>query len=210
MIYDITLPITAAMVVWPGTDPIKLTQLNDTAAGDTATVSRYDIPSHFGTHVDAPKHFITGGAGIESLDLDALVGEAHVIDVGDVDLITVDVLENLSIPADAVRVLFKTRCAEWWREGAEVPFREDFVALDEAAARWLVERGVKLVGVDYLSVAPFDAPVPTHEVLLSNRVIPVEGLNLADIEPGVYQLVCLPMLVKDGDGAPARTILIRD
>ena len=144
---------------------------------------------------------------MDTLRLDVLVGPALVVQALEADALSADVLEGLTIPPGAERVLFRTRNSDRWARG-EREFYENFVAITEDGARWLVERGVRLVGVDYLSVAPFDESVPTHQILLRAGVIAVEGLNLSGIAPGVYQLVCLPLKIAGSDGAPARAILI--
>jgi arylformamidase len=162
-----------------------------------------------GTHVDAPAHFIPGGAGIESLDLNVLIGPALVVEAGQVQAISAEVLDGLAIPAGTQRLLLRTANSRLWRR-PENQFVEDFVAITADGARWLVEHGVRLVGVDYLSVAPFHDLVPTHQILLSAGVIPVEGLDLSHVEPGPYQLICLPIKMAGSDGAPARAVLITE
>jgi arylformamidase len=206
-IYDISLSISESLVVWPGDSPVCITQNSHLARGDRVTVSRLDMNAHSGTHVDAPAHFILGGAGVDTLALDVLVGPALVVEVMDVDLISPDVLESLAIPRGTRRVLFHTRNSDRWAR-PEPGFWEDFVAISDDGARWLVERGVRLVGVDYLSVGPFRETTPTHLTLLRAGVIPVEGLNLSGVAPGAYELVCLPLKIAGIDGAPARAILI--
>jgi arylformamidase len=206
-IYDISLPISESLVVWPGDPPVRITQPLHLDRGDEATVSHLDMGAHTGTHVDAPAHFIPEGSGVDALDLNVLVGPALVVHALEADALSAEVLATLPIPPGTERILFRTRNSELWARG-EHAFQEDFVAIIEDGARWLIERGTRLVGVDYLSVAPFDDVTPTHRALLRAGVVPLEGLNLSGIEPGVYQLVCLPLKIADADGAPARTILI--
>lgn len=206
-IYDISLPISESLVVWPSDSPVSITQVSHLDRGDHATVSRLGMGSHTGTHVDAPAHFIQGGTGVDTLDLNTLVGLALVAQVRDANALTADVLAELAIPLGAERVLFRTRNSNLWACGVQ-EFDEKFVAVTEDGARWLVERGITLVGVDYLSVAPFGASVPTHEMLLQAGIVVVEGLNLSGIRPGMYQLVCLPLKIEGIDGAPARVILM--
>jgi arylformamidase len=206
-IYDISLPISESMVVWPGDPPVSITQPSHLIRGDTATVSHLSMSAHAGTHVDAPAHFILGGAGVDDLDLNVLVGPAVVVEATTADTLSAEVLEGLSIPANTERVLFRTRNSDRWARG-EHEFYRGFVAITEDGARWLVARAIQLVGVDYMSVGPFGEGASTHRTLLKAGVIAVEGLNLSGIEPGVYQLVCLPLNVVGGDGAPARAILI--
>ena len=207
LIYDISLSISESLIVWPGDPPVKITQPFHLDRGDTATVSRVTMSVHTGTHVDAPAHFIPGGAGVDALDLNVLVGPALVVDTLENNTLSAKVLRGLLIPPGAERVLFRTRNSERWARG-EREFSKDFVAITGDGARWLVERGIRLVGVDYLSVASFDEIVPTHKALLRAGLVLVEGLNLSGITPGVYQLVCLPLKIVDSDGAPARVILI--
>lgn len=206
-IHDISLPISESLVVWPGDPPIRITQRLHLDRGDVATVSRLDMGAHTGTHVDAPAHFISGGSGVDLLDLDLLVGPALVVHALEADALTADVLAGLAIPPGTERLLFRTRNSERWARG-EHDFDEDFAAITEDGARWLVQRGVQLVGIDYLSVGPFHELVATHQILLHAGLIAVEGLDLSEIAPGVYQLFCLPLKLVGGDGAPARTILI--
>jgi arylformamidase len=206
-IYDISLPISGSLIVWPNDPEVKITQTSHLDKGDRATVSQLDMGAHAGTHVDAPCHFVPGGSSVDTLDLNVLMGPALVVHVLEADALSVDVLERLRIPPGTERVLFRTRNSDLWARG-EREFDEDFVAITEDGAHWLVENGIRLVGIDYLSVAPFGEPVPTHSVLLRAGIVPVEGLDLSGIAPGVYQLVCLPLKIAGCDGAPARAILI--
>lgn len=208
-IYDISLGISEALPVWPGDPPVSLTQPSRLDRGDVFTLTRMDVSVHTGTHVDAPAHFIPGGAGVDSLDLEVLIGPALMVDAGETDAITAGVLDGLAVPAGTERLLLRTRNSALWARGTP-HFVEDFVAITADGARWLVDRGVKLVGVDYLSVAPYDDLVSTHRVLLGAGIIVAEGLSLGHVEPGPYRLVCLPLKIQGSDGAPARAILIDD
>jgi arylformamidase len=195
--------------VWPGDPRIRIEQTSHLDRGDRYTVSRLDMGAHSGTHVDAPAHFIRGAPSVDDLDLNVLVGQALVVHTPEARALSADLLASMNIPAGTRRVLFRTANSDLWARGASA-FHEGFVAITEDGARWLVERGVRLVGVDYLSVGPFAEPVATHQVLLGAGVIAVEGLNLDGIEPGLYRLVCLPLKIAGGDGAPARAILISE
>lgn len=208
-IHDISLPVSESLVVWPGDPPIRITQPVHLDRGDVATVSRLEMGAHTGTHVDAPAHFCRGGAGVDRLDLALLVGPALVVHVPEAGALTVEVLESLSIPPGTERLLFRTRNSERWGDG-EDGFREDYVGVTDAGARWLIERGVRLAGIDYLSISTYDDTVPPHQTLLGAGVIIVEGLDLGGIAPGMYRLVCLPIKLLGGDGAPARAILIEE
>lgn len=206
-IHDISLPISEAMVIWPGDPAVSISQPRHLDRGDNATVSMLELGAHTGTHVDAPAHFIRGGTGIDTLDLNILIGQALVVEEMNAPMLSAAVLQRLSIPADAERILFKTRNSELWAKGMK-EFSRDFVGISEDGAGWLVDQGVKLVGIDYLSVAPYKKSKETHEVLLGAGVIIIEGLDLHGIKPGQYQLVCLPLKIIGIEGAPARAVLI--
>ncbi len=206
-IYDISVCLSESVPVWPGDPGIRITHASHIDRGDAYTVSRLDLGAHTGTHVDAPAHFISGGVPIDGLDLGVLVGPVQVVHALDAEVLTAAVLDRLGIPPCTERILFRTRNSERWARG-EAVFDSGFVAISPDGARWLVERGVRLVGIDYLSVGSWAEPAATHQILLGENVIAVEGLDLSGIEPGVYFLVCLPIRLKDGDGAPARAILI--
>jgi arylformamidase len=206
-IHDVSLPISESLVVWPGDPELQISQPLHLDRGDGLTVSRLDMSSHTGTHVDAPAHFVPGGAGVDGLDLDLLVGPALVVHALEFDALSAAALESLSIPAGTERLLLRTRNSERWASG-QADFWTDYVGMTDDGARWLVGRGVRLVGIDALSVAPFDDLAAPHRTLLGAGLIVVEGLDLSDVAAGTYQLVCLPLRIAGGDGAPARTILI--
>jgi arylformamidase len=164
------------------------------------------LSAHAGTHVDAPRHFFDDGPGAESLALEMLCGRTRVIELTTRKAITPDDLAGIDLHED-VRVLLKTHNSRLW---GTPEFHTDFIGVTEAAARFLVERGVKVVGVDYLSVEEFKkAGAPAHRVLLGAGTIIIEGLNLRDVEPGVYEMFCLPLRIVGADGAPARVVLRR-
>jgi arylformamidase len=177
------------MVTYPGDPSVTLERAVSIAEGGVVNLSRLDFGVHSGTHVDAPVHFIDGAPATESLPLDVLIGPCVVVD-------------GIQVPEGAERVLFKTRNSELW---ARDTFTDDFESLDAATAQALVEAGVRLVGIDYLSIGDEAA----HEVLLGAGVVPIEGLDLRGVEPGDYQLVCAPLKLVGSDGAPARALLIR-
>lgn len=205
-IYDISIPISESMPTYPGDPPVTIDPILQIAQGDAANVSRLSFSNHTGTHLDPPAHFIPGGATVDQLDLRVLIGAARVIDLTRVAReITANDLERARIPRGTQRLLLKTRNSALWRKSE---FQKDFVGIAGDAAQWLVDHKIKLVGIDYLSVETFGAREPrTHRTLLGAGVIAVEGLNLTGITPGQYTLICLPLKIKDGDGAPARAIL---
>jgi len=205
--YDISLTISPNLPTWPGDPSVVLERVEKIEDGSNANVSRIDMGVHTGTHVDAPYHFIQNGKTVECMNLNLLTGRAYVLHLPDVDTITASVLERSQIPPRTRRVLFKTRNSTYWKN-QENQFQTDFVGLSADGADYLIRRGVKLVGVDYLSVAPFHQSRPTHEILLSAGIVILEGLDLSGVTQGRYTLYCLPLKLAGSDGAPARAILI--
>ncbi len=209
-IYDISVPIAPGETpVYPGDPGIEVGSWSAIARGDAANVSVLNFGAHTGTHIDAPAHFIEGAPGLDAVPLDALMGEARVVEIPpDADAVDEsharpDVLQG------AERVLFKTRNSSLWA-GARGQFHKDFAYVEPAAARALAAAGVRLVGFDYLSVERFGSEdFATHLALLSAGVVIVEGLDLRGVGPGVYELCCLPLRIAagSGDGAPARVVL---
>lgn len=208
--WDISVPISNEIPVWPGDPKVNVEQVNRIADGANANVSRLDIGCHTGTHVDAPVHFISSAAGIDSLSLDKLIGPVQVIRIpDDFSIITAEIIQVCGIKPDSKRILFKTFNSDFWqRYGSQ--FRTEFVGIDESGAQELVAKGIELVGIDYLSISPYRMSRPTHEVFLKASTVILEGLDLSQVEPGDYTLVCLPIKVKDADGAPARAVLMRE
>jgi arylformamidase len=203
---DVSVPLAAGMPAYPGNPDFELQPLKRIAQGGSSNVSRLILGTHTGTHVDAPKHFIDDAASVETLPLELLLGRARVIEItrrggiGAEDLAAAGLREDL-------RVLLKTPNSALWNSDG---FHEDYTHVTEGGARYLVEQGVKVVGIDYLSIEQFRKPgAPAHRMLLSHGVIIIEGLNLADAEPGMYEMYCLPLPVSGGDGAPARVVLKR-
>lgn len=206
-LHDITVRLSPSLAVWPGDTPIQVGQKSLTIEGGVVTVSTLTFGSHAGTHVDAPLHFVPGGGSVDRLDLNDLIGPALVVEALDAPALTAPVLDSLAIPPGVTRLLFHTRNSTIWARGAGA-FHEDYVGMTEDGARWVVERGIRLVGVDYLSVAPFGDGVRPHRVLLEAGVVVLEGLDLSGIVPAWYQLLCLPLKIEGGDGAPARVVLM--
>ncbi len=205
--YDISVGVSPEIPVWPGDPPVVLERVKSIANGDEANISRIQSGVHVGTHIDAPIHFVEGGATVDAIPLKSLLGRAYVVDLRKADVLDAAALESARIPPRTRRLLFKTRNSELWTSG-ESRFQRDFVAVDASGAEWLVKKGVKLVGVDYLSVAPFNDGVPTHRILLEAGVVVVEGLDLARVSKGRYTLYCLPVKLMGSDGAPARAVLV--
>jgi arylformamidase len=207
-IYDISLTISPSLPTWPGDPGLVLEQFESMDKGAHANVTSMSTSLHIGTHVDAPHHFLNDGRTVENLSLDVLTGPCYVVQLPDgIDAITEEVLARTEITSDMERVLFGTSNSHYW--AGQEKFQEDFVAITEDGAEWLVEHGIRLVGVDYLSVAPYGDSEPTHHVLLKAGVVIVEGLNLAKVMRGFYTLYCLPLKIAGADGAPARAILVQ-
>lgn len=204
---DISVPIRNGMVTFEGDPLVHLERASSMTDGAICNVSRLDFGVHSGTHVDSPIHFIDGANGIETVALDALVGPALVVDArtmdGPFDRAAID---GLSVPPGTERVLIRSRNSDLWDEPV---FTGTFSGVTADGAHALIDLGVRLVGIDYLSIAPFGDPTPTHVALLGAGVAILEGLDLRAIEPGPYDLICLPLLIPGSDGGPARAIVRR-
>lgn len=198
-IIDISVAIQPSTVTYPGDPTVTLERVASLADGDIVNLTRLDLGAHTATHVDAPLHFIEGAPATEALPLDVLVGPASVLDLTAAERLDAAAFDGVEL---AERVLLKTRNSELWGRGT---FAEDALQLDGGAARVLVDAGVRLVGIDYLSVGDPEA----HRVLLGAGVVPVEGLDLSGVEPGEYELICAPLKLVGSDGAPARALLRR-
>ena len=207
--WDVSIPIRHGGLVYPNNPPISISAVQSIKAGNTANVSRIDLGSHTATHVDAPLHFMEGGTGVDEMPLDVLIGPARLICFSD-DVLAVGEPELRRHDLGGVtRLLIKTRNSAWLASGSS-EFHPDFTHVTPDGAEYLVSIGVRLVGVDYLSVEQFRSPHhKTHKTLLSNGVVIVEGLVLSEPPAGDYELYCLPMLMAGLDGAPARAILVR-
>jgi arylformamidase len=202
---DISVPLHNGMVHWPGDAPFERTETASIAKGAEANVSEIRGSAHTGTHIDAPLHFLPGRPGIDAMPISATVGRARVISIQDEELIQVRELESHSL-AKNERVLFKTRNSEQcWNTDH---FQEKFIYIPKDTAQYLAERRVQTVGIDYLSVGGFESDgAETHRILLAAGIWIVEGLKLAHVEAGEYELVCLPLKIVGSDGAPARAVL---
>lgn len=205
-IIDISVPVYTGMVFYPGDSAVTVAPGKQIANGDVANLSNISLGSHTGTHVDAPYHFIDGENTVDNLNLDAMIGSARVLDLTGADeAITREALVDAGC-SGARRVLFKTSNSSLW---SQHEFRRDFVYLADDGADYLVEQGVVLAGNDYLSIEHYHSKTHyVHETLLKAGIIILEGVDLTGVEPGDYELACLPLKIRDGDGAPARVVLI--
>ena len=201
---DVTVPIDQSLPSYPGNTPFSMEPIKRIARGDSSNVSTLHLSAHTGTHVDAPRHFFDDRPGAEGLPLEMLLGRARVVEITSRKGVAPEDFADVDLSED-VRVLLKTSNSRLWGSS---DFHKDYVGVTEAGAKFLIERGVKVLGVDYLSVEIFKAPgAPAHHVLLGGGTIVIEGLNLRDVEPGVYDMICLPLRIVGADGAPARVIL---
>ena len=203
-IFDVTVPISKDMPVYPGDPAVKIERKATIDKKEAKyNLSRYSFSSHVGTHVDAPFHFIADGQTVDQLPLEILIGRTRVVEVT-APRIDEAALKEFRFTADA-RVLFKTRNSYLW---SQPRFVEDYVYITPGAARALVNEGIKLVGIDYLSVEQYGSNTfETHLTLLRAGTLIIEGLDLREVEPGDYEMICLPMKIQGGDGSPARVIL---
>lgn len=209
-IIDVTVTISSSLPTWPGDPSVVLERIDKIEDGANANVSHMDISVHTGTHVDAPFHFITGADTVENLDLDTLIGPAQVIFVEAAEeTIERSHLEQAGVQPGVTRLLLKTRNSEYWNQ-SDKGFQTGFAGLSADASQYLLELGIKLIGIDYLSIAPYKNSRPTHEVLLGAEVVIIEGLDLRKVEPGLYTLLCMPLKLANTDGAPARVVLLKE
>src|SRR5262249_33792166 len=197
---DVSVPIYDGMVHWPDDPAIQVKAIIDVERGDVATVSSLEMGTHTGTHIDAPRHFIAGGAGVDAVPLQHLIGPARIIEIEDPSAVTQAELRNHNV-GPSERLLFKTLNSQRCWNGPE--FVSNFVSLAEDAATYLAELDTLAIGIDYLSVGNPEV----HRTLLGAGVVLIEGLNLSDVKSGDYELLCLPLRIAGGDGAPARALL---
>jgi arylformamidase len=202
-IHDVTVPLVPGLLVYPGDPPLELEPLRRLGEAPYS-LSRLVVTTHAGTHVDAPAHLLAGGATVDLLPLEILLGKARVVEVPSRERVERADLEALDL-RDDLRVLLKTRMSgQMLKPG----YQEDHVYITVDAAHYLAQAGIKLVGFDYLSIDRFgSADFPSHQALLGAGVVVVEGLDLSEVEPGEYEMACLPLRVGGGDGAPARVVL---
>ncbi|MEW6034036.1 MAG: ribose 5-phosphate isomerase B [Chloroflexota bacterium] len=203
-VYDVTIDIRPGMLVWPGTPELTSEAVKAMARGDPCDISLLHIGTHTGTHIDAPAHFIPGGSKVGQVATEVLLGRARLVQVPEAHHIDRRQLERLDLKG-VTRLLLGTRNSALLRKNQHDP---DYAFITEDAAHYLVETEVELVGIDYLSIEEYQRKNhPAHHILLGAGVIVLEGLDLTDIPPGDYELLCLPLKLEDGDGAPARVLL---
>ena len=203
-IFDVTMSIDNGMVSWPSDGPVRIEKVRSMEDGERLNQSRLEMSAHTGTHVDAPIHFLEGGSGVDSLSLDLLVGPAHVVHIPGVQAIGPGELEYAGIHPGMDRLLLKTDNSGLLGQDE---FVKDYSYLTSRGAAHLIDIGVRLVGIDYLSVAEYGSGEAVHRELLGEGIIIVEGLDLREISAGQYRMSALPLKIKGCDGASARVIL---
>jgi arylformamidase len=201
-LHDVSVRVHPGMVIYHDNPGVEVERASSIPDGATANVSRVTMGVHTGTHIDGPLHFFDDGTGADSLPLDAMLGTALVVAMPDISTGPIDAaaLESVEIPAGTERLLLKTPNSELW---ASAEFTREFARLNGGGAARLLELGIRLIGIDYLSIGDPDA----HRALLGAGVVALEGLDLRGVEPGRYELLCLPLRLIDTDGAPARVVL---
>jgi arylformamidase len=205
-IIDISITLEATMPIWPGSIGFNLAWEQRLDNGDDCNNSQIRCDTHVGTHIDAPLHFIDNGQTADAMNLDYFIGPCTVIHLPDVKKITANQLSQAAIPPTAKRLLIRTDNSQYL-EQPHAEFKKDFTALEPNAAQWIAEREVKLVGIDYLSIGRYENGILTHAILLEAGIAVLEGLNLLHVEPGNYELICMPLKIAGAEGAPARAAL---
>lgn len=202
--FDVTLTISNTLVTWPSDPPVSIRKTSLISHGNSCNVSELKFGSHSGTHIDAPYHFEEDGIKIDQIPLDYLIGNATVFDIKNKEKIDLEDVQSLELHNKS-RIIFKTINSQYWK----LPeFKKDFVYITKEAAHYITAIGVKLVGIDYLSVERFENTyADTHHTFLRKGVIILEGLDLSNVHAGNYELIALPLKIRDGDGSPARVIL---
>tara|TARA_B110000285_G_scaffold227359_1_gene288559 strand:- start:1038 stop:1676 length:639 start_codon:yes stop_codon:yes gene_type:complete len=204
---DISVELSDHLPTWPGSHGISISPLQVIDDFNPANVSRLDIDVHSGTHIDAPLHFVKNGKSTNEIDLDRLIGDCFVAEMpSHITTIKFEDLEMIGIPDGTKRLLLKT-CNSGNNLWDNNEFNEDFCALDKGAANWVVNNGIDLIGIDYCSIQKFNDSVESHQILLNQEVLILEGLDLRNVISGRYNLICLPISVKGIEGVPVRAIL---
>jgi arylformamidase len=206
-IYDISVPIHSGGLVYPGNPEVEITLQQAVAKGAGANVSSIRFGSHTGTHADAARHFFDDGQSVDRIPLERLIGPALLLSFpDDLRAISAADLRNHDLKG-RTRILLRTRNSALL---SQKEFVRDYTYLAPDGAQYLVDNGVELVGIDYLSIEQFHSGHhKTHRILLERSVVILEGLDLSVPAPGEYELICLPLRIEGCDGAPARAVLIK-
>ena len=210
-IYDISIPITPTMPVWPGDPPAEITPISAITQGDSVNISQLNMGVHCGTHIDAPKHFIDGGNTVEQIPLEKLIGTVLVLEIDPTVNVITDVIlkqhPDINLLKQASKIIFRTRNSSLWHEYPN-QFRSDYVGIDSSGVTYLSQLHLDLIGIDYLSIAPYEETIEPHRILLTHDIVLLEGLNLSSVPSGIFDLYCLPLKLANCEGSPARVLLI--
>lgn len=207
-IIDISTPVSSEGPTWPNVPKPLMSMISSRKDGDAANDTKVEMSIHAGTHIDAPSHFVDGGKTIDQMDLGVFIGTAYVVDLSEVKKITSEDIEKIDIPKGVTRLLFKTSNSLLWKEN-KTSFDKDYVGLTSGAAKSISGRNIKLVGIDYLSIANFDETELVHRILFEKEIAILEGLDLSKVESGEYKLFSTPIMIAGVEAAPARAILIK-
>lgn len=202
---DITFPISTQLPKWHGSIGFEM-HWQMRMPQETNNLSYFTIDTHLGTHLDAPLHFVTNGKSVEELSFDKLIGAAFVLEIRGLKSITAKHLQESNIPLACKKLLLKTDNQFYWKQ-KNPDFQEDFCSIDASGAQWLVDRGIHLIGIDYLSIQRFNDGPETHQILLKNEIVILETINLENVVQGWYDLICLPLKLEGLEGSPVRAIL---
>lgn len=202
---DITYPISSRLPKWHGSIGFEA-KWHMLMPAETNNLSSFTIDAHLGTHLDAPLHFVHEAKAIHEMDLNKLIGTAYVAEIRGLKSITATDLENANIPANCTKLLLKTDNQFYWEQGL-TDFQEDFSSIDATGAQWVIDKGIHLIGIDYLSIQRFHDGPETHQILLRNEVVIVETLNLEKVDAGWYDLICLPLKLEGLEGSPVRAVV---
>jgi len=209
-IIDISIPLSEKMPVWEGDKGISVHRVAKIENGCDFNVSRIELGVHTGTHIDAPFHVFENGKTVDQIPLDTLIGIVQVIEIPNgISIIDKNCLMKMSFQDGIDRILFKTSNSLYW-ETDPFSFHKEYVALNSEGAKYLVDIGLKLIGVDYFSVSSFDDLKQPHMILLDRGIVLLENIDLRQVVPGIYKLICLPMKITGTDGAPVRAVLISE
>jgi arylformamidase len=204
---DITYPISTRLPKWHGSIGFEM-KWQMRMPEEINNLSYFTIDSHLGTHLDAPLHFVENGKAVEDISFEKLIGLTYVVEIRGLKSITASHLQEANIPSNCEKLLIKTDNQFYWEQHL-TSFQEDFCSIDATGAQWLVDRGIHLIGIDYLSIQRFHDGPETHQILLNHEVVVLETINLEHVESGWYDLICLPLKLEGLEGSPVRAILKR-
>jgi len=207
-VIDISIPISPNIPIWPKTPKPKFSMISSIKDGDSANDTKIEMSVHTGTHIEVSSHFLTKGKLINQIDPNVFIGQVLVVYLPEVKKITSQNIEELKIPKKISRLLFKTSNSSLWKKNVKL-FKKNYVGLTVDAAETLTKKGLKLVGIDYLSIANFYETVTVHQVLMKKEVVILEGLDLSKVKPGVYQLMAMPVLMIGTEASPVRAVLVK-